>query len=278
MLRRAALFCLSLALASFPSAQAVATNAPPAVEELIQRVIKRSRDASNLKQEYAYFKETVIDEFGSDGRVKSTKKKKYLVSLIAGIPHAKLVEVNGKPLTGKDLELEHQREENLRQLRKPSRRGVERQDMYLTEELASRFIFELKGSSAVNDRPAWLLRFKPKPNLAENTLADRFINRIGGEIWVDQLDDEISCVKVQLQERAALWGGFLGTLDRFTLTLFRIRMPEGVWLNEYSEVGIQARKVWKSMHMQVRESSSGHRKQTKAAAAPTATALEPKPL
>ncbi|HYE33282.1 MAG TPA: hypothetical protein VEH27_17795 [Methylomirabilota bacterium] len=249
-----------MAAALFVSAHihAAETNRWPSVEELIRRVIIRAKATSENTNAYTYEKETTVHEF-EDGKIKKTKRRTYVVEFRAGIPNARLVAVNGKALSEAEQTEERKRQENLGKLRKrPAGRG-ERQDLYITDELASRYIFELKGESAVNGRPAWLVAFRPKPGLKDKNLPDRFLNRMGGELWIDMHEDEVACVKVQLQERASLWGGFLGTLDRFSLVLYRVRLPDGAWLNSFSEVNIQARKLFEAIHVQVLETSSDHR-------------------
>ena len=53
-----------------------------------------------------------------------------------------------------------------------------------------------------------------------------------------------------------VWGGLLGSLEKFELHLDRERSDVGVWFNRHAEISIRARKLFSSFGMLVREVGS----------------------
>lgn len=257
---------LNAATASSP---APATNAPlvldPPVDvpALLQRLVARSHavaDATNLPV-CRFKKITLINTLASDGTLKQSKEKLYEVTVLRGMTHNRLLAVNGRELAPAESEALSAKERRWRETYSASRAdpstGAERMDHVVNEQLVARFDFTAVGRDRIRNRPCTILAFKPKSDeLPEERLVDRVLNLFQGRVWIDDAEDEIVRAEATTVGAMRVWGGLLGSLEKFELHLDRERSDVGVWFNRHAEISIRARKLFSSFGMLVREVGS----------------------
>jgi hypothetical protein len=180
----------------------------------------------------------------------------------SGLTYLKLVKVNGKKLPPGELKKQEERElkdrEKLAQ-RKTSNGGDDREN-FLTRELVAKYDFAVVDRRSINDRPAYVLTFQPKPGVQIMQATDRLLNKLAGKIWIDEQEFEIARIEIRLQSEVTLWGGFLASVKRFTFTLGRARMEDGVWFNTMSAGDFEGRKLMDAAHVRTRSESTDFRK------------------
>jgi len=229
----------------------------------MQKAVERARWSATQhdRPNYTYTKTTVTEELDANGKVKERKEKLYEGVVESGLTYLKLVKVNGKNLPPGELKKQEERElrdrETLAQ-RKTSNSGDDREN-FLTSELIAKYNFAVVDRKPINGRPAYVLTFQPKPGLPMKQAADRLLNQLAGKIWIDEQEFEIARIEIHLQSEVTLWGGLLASLKRFTFTLGRARLENGVWFNTLSAGDFEGRKLLDSAHVRTQSESTNFR-------------------
>jgi hypothetical protein len=114
----------------------------------------------------------------------------------------------------------------------------------IDKELLSRYEFSILAKETVNGRPAYLLSFVPKqPPPPVHHFQDRLLNRAMGSIWIDDQDYDLVKANICLGQPVSF--GILGAVDSFTFAFERARAEDGSWLTRWTETFIKARKFLK---------------------------------
>jgi hypothetical protein len=255
---------LTLLLLSGDVAPSVYGQRALSADEVMQKAVERARwsAAQRARPNYTYTKITLAEELDAAGRVKERKERFYEAVFDSGLTYLKLVKVNGKALPPGELKKQEERElkdrETLAQ-RKTVKGGDDREN-FLTSELIAKYGFALVDRKPVNGRPAYILTFQPKPGLLQKQVADRLLNHLAGKLWIDEQEFEIAKIEVQLQSEVTLWGGVLASLKRFTFTLSRTRVDDGVWFNTLSTGDFEGRKLLDNAHVRTQSESTNFRR------------------
>lgn len=241
-------------------AQSLPAPTPPPIEQIVSNVVAHAHTVALKKDAiFAYKQTTVIEELDSSGSVKERKEKLYDVKLVGGMPRAKLLLVNGKKLTGKQLksELEADRKRAQRYEEKKSKKNDE-VEVLVSQKLIDRYKFQYQHQEEINGRQAYVLSFQPRSDdLPVEKMQDRVLNKLSGLVWVDCQDFEIARAELRLSETVKLWGGLLGSLEVFNLELNRERSPYGVWYNHLGTLQIEGRKLFSPLRYKAKESTDG---------------------
>lgn len=219
--------------------------------------------AADREARYAYDKTSVTEELDARGQAKDRKEKLYEVVQVGGVPHQRLVRINSQPLPFRKLQEQDRKEQEARREFEGEKKTAKPNDRstVLTAELVGRFTFAVEQREMIHGRPTLRLSFTPQDGqLPVKRLADRVINKLAGTVWMDEQESEVVRADLRLTGQVSLWGGFLGALDTFTLSLERSRTADGVWFNQALAVVVEGRKFLKSMRYRVREESKGFRK------------------
>jgi hypothetical protein len=227
----------------------------PSAKAILKRVEARmeliSADATNR---YHYTRTNLLEELASNGKIKKSVQKTYLVLLKNGLPEARVVAVNGKALPESEQRRQTSDERKLqRALTQEKSADSSKPKPWLNEEITDRFQFVVTGRTNFQSRRLLMLTFKPKPDAPAKTMVDRVINKISGALWVDETEDEVALLNIRLMESMRFWGGILGQLDNFDLTMRRQRSPFGVWFNQGTSGFIQIRKLWSTSRFRFTE-------------------------
>ena len=231
----------------------------------MEKVIQRSRELARADEanKYSYQKRSIEEELDATGKPTKTTEELYDVTPIGGIPFERLVKVQGRELTEKEIKEQNRKEEEFR--KRAAEPNVERSSNtnndYLNKELVDRFAFRVEGRTNLLNRPVLILSFQPKPGAPEKKIADKVLKRLAGTLWIDEEESEIAQLKLGLTADLSLgWFGMIGSLKQFDLLLERARLPEGVWVDRKQTLMLRGRKVFSTMHFRATEESSNFRK------------------
>ncbi|MEW6304209.1 MAG: hypothetical protein AB1705_12100 [Verrucomicrobiota bacterium] len=251
------LLVLWLANPAFPAENAAP---PPPPDQIIEQMLERAAVLyTNSTSRHAYYQTTVVEYLDSNGQVKERKEKFYEVTMIGTALRSRLLKIDGKPLPEKQLR--DAEEDDRRRRSRLEGRDREQKDPYINRDLASRYTFKFEHTETLNGRPTWVISFRPRSDdLPVKKKQDRFLNKARGVVWIDVADREIAKADVSLSERITLWGGIIGTLDIFDLTITRTRDAEGVWYNQRTNLSVSGRKLFSPIRFRAREETSGFRK------------------
>lgn len=233
----------------------------PSAQSVMERVMERAKadDKNEAETKYSFEKQTITQELDAWGKVTKTTRKTFSVFPIDGEPYLRLIKIQDRNLTAKELEDEDRKEEQFR--RKMGARnavaGTNTNGNWLDKSVVDRFVFDVKGREMVADRSAFVLSFHPKPGQPEKTAGDKILDRLGGELWVDEKDWEIARLKVGLSKELSLgWFGMIGSLKELEIDLEQIRVADGAWLARKQTVLLAGRKVFSSMRFRTIEECS----------------------
>jgi hypothetical protein len=115
---------------------------------------------------------------------------------------------------------------------------------YSIPNLVKRFQFTLVGREMLNGRPSLVVDFKPaSDDLPAHSLADKFINKAAGRVWVDEADYAIAQAQLYLTKQVNVLGGLVGAVWKFTYEFTRLRTPEGYWFARRLDWHLEGREV-----------------------------------
>ncbi|HSH95851.1 MAG TPA: hypothetical protein VK968_17025, partial [Roseimicrobium sp.] len=192
------------------AAVGASTNGLPSVEQVIGLMVARG---AVLKLDTNSCELSVVlqvDELEKDGGIRKRTQKDYRAVQQFGVTLRTLTAVDGKPVARPSQDQASRKDEEHRQKAqgKAAASGKGGDRFALTKELAARFDFKVESQELVNNRPCWVLSFKPKAgDLPVKTMADRVINRLDGLIWVDATDNELAQARIRLREKISILGG-----------------------------------------------------------------------
>jgi hypothetical protein len=237
----------------------------PAASKLIARVVERAQLVARETQtnHYFYDKRTITSELDESGAVIKSTEKLYRVELNGGLPFPRLVKIEGRALTPRELEKESQREAVFRQnvTHVDMNDKAKRREGFATKELVEHFDFTVTKREMIEGRPTVVATFKPRHGGAEVSIEDRIYQKLSGTVWVDERDAEIAKVDAHLDEPVPVgWFGAVGSLNQFQGTMERSRLPDGVWVNRKTTFTVMARKLFVAMRSKTTAESSGFKR------------------
>lgn len=252
---------LALALLAPAKCYAASASTSPSAADVMARVVDRAAQVAKTgdTEKYTYVKQSLFEELSVSGAALHSTERTYQVQLIGGWPFSRLIKVQGVELTPADMARENQRERDFRNKlagRDLDKAARARQPLVLPE-LIGRYNFTVLSNDTYQARDTVVLQFTPKPANPEATLQDRIYNRLAGCIWVDQQEAEVARLRVHLTEEFSLgWVGMLGSLKQCELSLDRLRMSDGTWVNARHTLLLIGRKLLSPMRYRTTEESS----------------------
>jgi hypothetical protein len=239
----------------------------PAASNVMHRVIERAELVAKAEQtnHYAYDKRSVTEELDDKGRATKSTEKHYKVILVNGLPFPRLVKIQGRDLTPRELERENQRETAFRErvTRIDFKKKAKKKEAIATPDLIDRFKFDVTKREMIEGRPTLTVTFAPKPGGPEKSIEDKIFKHIFGTVWVDEEEAEITKLDASVRGPVPLgWFGAVGSLNKFHATFERSRMPDGVWVNRKSMFSVVARQIWKALRFRTIEESSGFHRES----------------
>jgi hypothetical protein len=207
-------------------------EALPKVEEIKRGIIARASitGGSELQLNYECRKETISEEFNSNGRLAN---RKVNVGQTHTVPSGVL----------------------------SANKYSQRNGISLDEELLHRFEFKLLRREVLNRRPALLLQLSPrKEHASVFQFQERVLNRMGGLVWVDEEDYELVKATFRLTEPVSL--GPLGAVEKLDFAFERFRAEDGHWLPQRTETYFKGRKFLKPVQTRRHVKYSEYKKLT----------------
>lgn len=244
---------------------AAAQEPLPSARAIVDKVIERARvvDEKKLQQAYAYTQRMVLEKLDEAGKLKERGEYGYQPVWIDGARYLRLVEKNGKPIAGKDLEQEHKREREFRKRLGEGRKRPASADepFRFDEELVTRYRAEVLGRVQVNGRTAYVLRFEPKRGpLPARRRFDRLLNRLAGRLWVDAEEHEIVKAEGSLIEPVKWGWGVMAHFQKLDFQVEQLRLEDATWMPSRFGVHYRGRVVFSTLHQRQQTTWSDFRK------------------
>ena len=240
----------------------------PKAEDVLSKALERAKwsEQQNFDGKYTFTQRSTIEELDSRDHVKRHAEAVHHVFPIDGEPYAQPIQQDGGPLPEKEARQEQERQRKFRQQvaekRRKKQQGKKDDDnIEFNEELLSRYRFDVTGHEAVNGRPAYVLSFQPKSGkLPVKRKLDRLLNKLAGQVWVDEQDYEISRADLHLAENVSAWGGLLASVRKFVVRFEQAKVDNTAWLPSFLDAHVDGRILIKSVHLKLTQQNSDFRK------------------
>ncbi len=234
---RAWMLCLLMLIAGTSIGLAQAGQTPPEVERIV-RDASWNEMHSNGPPHFFRYRISEQDAKGSDVKLVIETREGTI---------SRLVEKNGRPLSGRANAAEIARLKNLLahpevQLRryKQERENDDREDE-MVHMLPDAFLYTSEGMINGPNGPCYRLHFTPNPNFAPKDREGEVFHGMVGEAWIDQMQQRIVKIDAHLITDVDFGWGVLGRLYR-----------GGSMLEENEDVGGQDSHHWESTLLRLR--------------------------
>ena len=234
-------------------------------ESLITDVIRKARAARKAPPTYEFTRTKVSTFYKSETEVASEEKKIYRSALVNGKFRSRLLSINDQPpppraprpepSDDKEKDKEKQSE---KAKAKPERNAAADSILgQISDDAVHRFDYKILSHETHEGRGTFLIEVKPRKGLKTRTIEEEVMAELAGKVWVDQEEHEILKAELALQNSVRIgWGGILGALREFKLSVVRSRHPNGEWINASSEVWIHYRQLFTSKRIRLKETVS----------------------
>ena len=251
-----------LALGLAPLAASRSDAPLPKPEDVLHNVLVRVNNPAfrAASAQYRSVQHTSIEKLDEKGRVREREDRVYDVGPLGGGVYARLVQRNGRTLNPAELREEHEREQRF--LEGGSRKfgGGDADRVPLDAELFERYKAEVTGRTVMAGRPTIILHFWPRSaDLPIRRRQDYVLNKLTGQVWIDEQEWEIVKVEAHLTDRVRVMLGLVAVLDKVVLSFDQVRVAENVYLPSRLSATFDGRKLFTSIHERVQVDWAGQR-------------------
>jgi hypothetical protein len=234
-------------------AQSQPENRPlPDVPTLLRDSSKNQRALEEIRKLYTCHLSEEEDKTDSRGGVKSRTIKDYDVFYIGDDEVLHLLAKDGKPLTGEEKKREDARfskefdklkkkqAELANDPRKKAKREEE-EDAEISDFLrAEKFTNPRRVS--LDGREVIAFDFAGNPQYRPRKSVERIIQKLVGEMWVDEQAEEIVRLDAHFVQSVKVGGGLLGSLSKGSNLIFEQKqINDEAWLPSYVEIHFSGR-------------------------------------
>lgn len=231
------------------------TRPLPDIPMLLLDIQKNQSAIEDLRKLYTCHLSEEDDKTDSDGNVKSRTVEDYDVFYIGDEQVLRLLAKDGKPLTGDHKKREddrfNKRYDDLekkqaelaadpkKRAKKEEQDEAELSDFLRAERFTNprRVIF--RGQEVI------AFDFAGNPDYKAKKEIDRIIQKLTGEMWVDEQAREVARLEAHFSESVKVGGGLLGSLQKGSNFVFEQEKINGeAWLPSYAEVHFAGRIVF----------------------------------
>ena len=258
-------FCIAPSVANAQASQANDSDARsqpspdtrplPDIPTLLLDIQKNQRAIEDLRKNYNCHLSEEEDKTDSDGNVKSRTVKDYDVFYIGDEQVLHLLAKDGKPLEGDDKQKEGDRfnkrydklkkqqaelaNDPKKRAKKEEQDEAELSDFLRAEKFTNPRRVLFRGQEVIAFDFAGNPDYKPKKEI------DRIIQKLTGEMWVDEQAREVARLEAHFSESVKVGGGLLASLQKGSNFVFeQEKINNEVWLPSYAEVHFSGRIVF----------------------------------
>jgi hypothetical protein len=260
--------------ANDPAAQTQAspdTRPLPDIPALLLDIQKNQSAIEDLRKLYTCHLSEEEDKTDSDGNVKSRTMKDYDVFYVGDEQVLHLLAKDGKPLEGDDKQEEGDRfnkrydklkKEQAELAADPKKRAKkEEQDEAQLSDFLRAETFTNPRREMFRGHEVIAFDFAGNPNYKPKKEIDRIIQKLTGEMWVDEQAREVARLEAHFAESVKMGGGLLASLQKGSNFIFEQEKINGeVWLPSYAEVHFAGRIVFVKLKQNAIDHYSDYKK------------------
>jgi hypothetical protein len=236
-------------LAALPLAQ----GAAPDAVEIVRRSMNHDQDNWQRAKDYTFEQKSVSRTLDEKGAPTKTRSRTHEILVMYGRPIGRLVEKDGKPLTGDDKrkedekfdkEVEKRRKENQEENSKERRKYLKKreEERRFAREVPEAFNFTLLGEEKFGGRDMYVIGAEPKPGYQpRDSQARMLLPKLRGKLWIDK--EEYQWVKIEAETIDTIsFGLFLARVGRGAqLTFEQSRVNDELWLPSHGYIKLDGR-------------------------------------
>jgi hypothetical protein len=178
---------------------------------------------------------------------------------------ARLVALNGKPLSPSDEQNEETRLTELlgdpakQRRRKQAEDEDEGRILKVLRALPTAFVYQDAGTGEGPAGQVEKFTFKPNPGFSPPDLETQILTQMTGEIWIDPLHLRIVRLEGHLQQDVDFGWGILGRLNKGGwIVIEQADVGGGQWRTVHFQMKMSGRVVWKTRVFDTTEDESGY--------------------
>lgn len=239
-------FPVSFALVPLVAASALRSDEPPVdPETLVRLVVKSQRRAEERLNSYTFDQRVIETKFARNGRPKETERRLYYV--LSGDKgeegSRELIEVDGRLATPEEKKkaveqdekdrkkrLERRAAEKAEEARHP--KGDDEDPLVGTRRLSallSRFDYTVLPEEILDGRPAYVVDFRPRPEIGTANLGERALSALAGRAYIDASDFEVVRVDAHLVKPVSVAGGIAAKVASADIRYEAMPVGHGLW-------------------------------------------------
>ncbi len=228
----------------------------PNVSDIIQKSVEANQRDFQAEPDY---NNKERDKVG-------TGTKTYQVTMIAGTPYQRLIEVNGKPLTKdrNEQELKKQQQvtaqrcgesEDQRKQRIEKYNEDRKRDNDMISQLTKAFNFQMLGVRKLRGLNVWLLKAIPRPGYKPPNRNAEVLPGMNGELWIDQKSYQWVRVTAHVIRPVSI-EGFLAQVEPGTrFEMEKAPVGNGIWQISHFAEKAQAKVLFMFNHNSAEDST-----------------------
>lgn len=223
----------------------------PDLPALLKQLEDNQKALEKARADYTYTKTETSMEIDDAGRPKKETVRVYEVFHLVGRPVEKLVAKDGRPLKEDEAKKEQQRVEKLlRELQDDEKKRTEREARKKDDDDDELTISQiLRVCQLVNPRrerfrgqEVVVVDFEPRPGEKAKSRAESWVQKVSGNIWIDEHAKEIVRADVRVNDAIKMAGGLVLSLQKGATFAFEQELVNGeVWLPSSAEINASAR-------------------------------------
>ncbi len=227
----------------------------PDLMGLLRQVQANQEKIENILEEYTFTETSIERVADKNGTLHEKGSETNQITFYKGTRIYRLIEKNGKPLSGKEQEKEDKDvAERVAELEKKIARREEKKNAGETgpadEEQRVSIAEVLRASNLMNPRrerfrgrEVIVFDFEPNPNFdyknAKSIL--KFFGKTAGVIWIDENDKQVARMEAYLADSFSVVAGLVKLRKGASFSMEQDRINNEIWLPLIREINLSAR-------------------------------------
>lgn len=230
----------------------------PDIPTLLKSLQTNEDKIDEILENYSYTQKIIRRELGKDGILRETESETKQLSFYKGRRINRLIEKNGKPLSGgeqadEDKNAQKRVAEIEKEIAKKEARTARQAANGTPDDESNRVSIAevLRASRLVNPRrerfrgrDVVVFDFEPNPNFdfknAKSFL--KFFGKTAGVMWIDAQDKQVARLEAVLFDNFKIGGGFLANLKKgASFALEQERVNDEIWLPSTADINLSVK-------------------------------------
>jgi hypothetical protein len=207
---------------------------------IVRRSVELDRNNWIRRADYTWVGRSRERHFDAHGQVTSDRQEAWEMLVLDGLPFARMLERDGKPLPAAEQRKQQQKlDKDTAKLAGESpeekqRRAAEfeksrRRDRAFLLEIPDAFDLRLEGSDTVDGQDVWVISGVPKPGYRAKSREGAALAKIRGKMWIEKAGYQWVRVEAETTETIS-FGLFLARLNPGAkLVMEQTRISDQIW-------------------------------------------------